>query len=120
MTTAADPTGDARLLDAVDRTVAPPANPGHSPGRLLSLDVFRGIVIFAMLIVNNLGDSRSTGYFWKHADWPEPWLSESFRQWWHALGTGALPWYGAFTQFPVFRQSTLADYVMPSFMLIIG
>ncbi len=35
-------------------------------------------------------------------------------------GQRRLPWYAAFTQFPVFRQCTLADYVMPNFMLIIG
>src|SRR4051794_32527916 len=121
---------DSALLDAFGRTVAPPADPARSPGRLISLDVFRGLVIFAMLIVNNLGDARTTGYFWKHADWPEPWLAESFRLWWATLagwGKQGPPvvnelrrLYWGVTQFPVFRQCTLADYVMPSFMLIIG
>ena len=51
--------------------VAPPPQRliGSIP-RLLSLDVFRGLVILAMLLVNNLGDGETTGYFWKHADWP--------------------------------------------------
>jgi predicted acyltransferase len=88
--------------------------------RLVSLDVFRGVVILAMLIVNNLGDSQTTGYFWKHADWPEPWLAESFRMWWSGLKSGALPLHAVFTQFPLFKHCTLADYVMPWFMLIIG
>jgi predicted acyltransferase len=107
----------------VDRTVAPPnvAGAGKATSqRLLSLDVYRGMVIFAMLIVNNLGDGGTTGYFWKHADWPEPWLAGAFAAWWRGVTSGALPWYAAFTQFPVFRHCTLADYVMPSFMLIIG
>jgi predicted acyltransferase len=119
-TTAASSSLDSTLLDAVDRTVAPPADPSKPSGRLVSLDVFRGLVIVAMLIVNNLGDNSTTGYFWKHADWPEPWLAEALRQWWHGLAGGTLPWYAALARFPVFRHCTLADYVMPSFMLIIG
>src|SRR5437016_2952949 len=87
--------------------------------RLLSLDVFRGLAIFAMLIVNNLY-ATPAGYFWKHADWVEPWPRQAFSQWNHDLSTGALTWYTAFTQFPLWKQCTLADYVMPWFMLIIG
>lgn len=79
--------------------------------RLLSLDTFRGLVILSMLIVNNLGDWGSTGYFWKHAEWPEPWLAESFRDWFAHPNP---------LQFPLLKHCTLADYVMPSFMLIIG
>src|SRR5947207_3439893 len=50
--------------------------------RLILLDVFRGLVILAMLIVNNLGDSDTTGYFWKHADWPAMSQRQAWRAWW--------------------------------------
>jgi len=87
--------------------------------RLLSLDVFRGVTIFAMLIVNNLYATPS-GYFWKHADWIEPWPRQAYSQWRKALNSGNLTFISAFTQFPLFKHCTLADYVMPWFMLIIG
>ena len=87
--------------------------------RLVSLDVFRGLVIVAMLIVNNLYASPA-GYFWKHAEWVDPWPAQAFSQWWHAVSTHALTWTAAFTEFPLWKQCTLADYVMPWFMLIIG
>jgi predicted acyltransferase len=140
--------------------------------RLVSLDVFRGLVILAMLVVNNLGDGGTTGYFWKHADWvPMPW-GQAWRMWWgyarHSTGsqdradrlpdeiqrvlasaarsgfyppadhrhfeleeakawqqikaladeqqTSRSPW----RRVPLFTHCTLADYVMPWFMLIIG
>jgi predicted acyltransferase len=146
----------------------------------MSLDVFRGLVILAMLVVNNLGDGESTGYFWKHADWPAMSQSHAWRAWWGyataspvwkdrqahipleryqveaKLGTkrvqlrlttrtadethtrqlafevdqlerqlaaldeeqqlAASPW----RRIPIFTYCTLADYVMPAFMLIIG
>src|SRR3954469_17341392 len=49
--------------------------------RLLSLDVFRGLVILAMLVVNNIGDNANTGYFWKHADWPAMTRGHAGRGW---------------------------------------
>jgi predicted acyltransferase len=97
-------------MTVTDPTVAK-SSPETRPARLLSLDVFRGLVILSMLVVNNLGDYGSTGYFWKHADWPEPWLGEAFRQWWANPDP---------RHFPLLTHCTLADYVMPSFMLIIG
>jgi len=160
--------------------------------RLLSLDVFRGLVILAMLIVNNLGDAQTTGYFWKHANWPAMSWGQSWRAWWSGIAgtnefddhhvvavmrrisddvraseeqmnravirfniltrdglnpdrtaleqevdafgiqvallhdsrnaivdaerTAQSPWL----RLPLFTQCTLADYVMPWFMLIIG
>ena len=135
--------------------------------RLRSLDVFRGLVILAMLVVNNLGDNASTGYFWKHADWAAPRWRDAWSTWcrsvvedatlndelagsykksllvayWRLFGSGSLldqfhefesqqrvrnveaqiriagdPW----RRIPLFTHCTLADYVMPWFMLIIG
>jgi len=43
--------------------MADAAPPPASPGRLLSLDVFRGATIAAMILVNNPGD-------WGHVYWP--------------------------------------------------
>jgi predicted acyltransferase len=82
------------------------------PGRLLSLDAFRGLVILSMLIVNNIGDYSTTGYFWKHADWIEGSQAQTYRAWWS--GDRRI------TQFPLLKHCTLADFVMPNFMLIIG
>ena len=44
------------------------ANPG---GRLLSLDVFRGLTILAMILVNNPGQWGKEFQYWplEHADW---------------------------------------------------
>ena len=86
-------------------------------GRLASLDVFRGIVILTMLIVNNIGDSSTVGYFWQHADWTSRPLQVAMHEWMQQLrGTGL----SSLFDFPLFRNCTLADYVMPMFMLIIG
>lgn len=90
------------------------------PARLLSLDVFRGVVILAMLIVNNPGDYSVIGYFWKHPDWREGRFAPAFARWWESLASGAAAWHTAFTQFPLWRHCTLADFIMPMFMLIIG
>lgn len=96
------------------------------PQRLASLDVFRGVVILAMLIVNNLGDYGTTGYFWKHADWIAPTegyrsvLLGSFHAWWEQVTTSDAPMTTAMTQLPLWKHCTLADFVMPCFMLIIG
>src|SRR4051812_16623836 len=53
--------------------------------RLLSLDVFRGLVILAMLVVNNIGDNATTGYFWKHADWPAMSWGQAWTTWGNAI-----------------------------------
>lgn len=96
------------------------------PVRLLSLDVFRGVVILAMLIVNNLGDFATTGYFWKHAGFiakTDGYASVqygAFAAWWNEVKTAEAPLSVAFTQLPIWKHVTLADYVMPGFMLIIG
>src|SRR5262245_48310799 len=67
---------------------APASAARPSASRLLSLDVFRGLVICCMLIVNNLGDSATTGYFWKHADWPAMQPREAWIAWWgYAVGS---------------------------------
>lgn len=82
----------------------------QSSSRLTSLDAFRGLVILAMLIVNNLGDYSTTGYFWKHADWVSD-FGGAWKQW-----IAAPSW----SRIPLFVHCTLADYVMPCFILIIG
>jgi predicted acyltransferase len=148
--------------------------------RLMSLDAFRGLVILAMLIVNNLGDSETTGYFWKHAEWPAMSQGQAWRGWW-GYSTHSPAWRtrlaqlpleryrlesqlgikrvqlrvttrssdqsqaaklafeadqlerqlaaldeeqqlaaGPWRRIPIFTFCTLADYVMPAFMLIIG
>jgi predicted acyltransferase len=74
-----------------------------------------------MLIVNNFAADHA-GYFWFHADYVHPWPMDYLRDWWTEFHAGSgwhlllrLPFI-----VPLFRQCTLADYVMPSFMLIIG
>src|SRR5436309_3067116 len=59
-----------------------PAPSARTTARLISLDVFRGLVILAMLLVNNLGDGDSTSYFWKHADWPAMKPRQAWVAWW--------------------------------------
>lgn len=94
--------------------------------RLVSLDVFRGLVILAMLVVNNLGDFSTTGYFWKHADFipaTEGYRSVqfgAFASWWGQVRQADSPISAALTQLPLWKHCTLADFVMPMFMLIIG
>jgi predicted acyltransferase len=41
-------------------------------GRLLSLDVFRGIVITAMILVTDPGTSAHTWHQLRHAEWNGP------------------------------------------------
>jgi predicted acyltransferase len=41
----------------------------ESPSRLVSLDVFRGATIAAMILVNNAGDAPSSYWSLKHAEW---------------------------------------------------
>jgi predicted acyltransferase len=118
--------------------------------RLLSLDIFRGLVILAMLIVNNIGDNATTGYFWKHADWVQMGWGQAWKLWfdvvfyparWRepveqyqfAINLNRATYYGLdnpqgdaqiilrpWSHLPLFTHCTLADYVMPWFMLIIG
>lgn len=109
-------------LSTDKRSVKPVFADPLAPARLLSLDVFRGMVIVAMLVVNNIGDYAAVGYFWKHVNWIEGTQAEAYRQWWAQRGSadvsGALlAWMG---QFPLLQHCTLADYVMPWFILIIG
>jgi predicted acyltransferase len=59
---------------------ASPSTPSKSQ-RLVSLDVFRGLVILAMLIVNNIGDNATTGYFWKHAGWVPMGWEQAWKMW---------------------------------------
>src|SRR5262245_14252023 len=57
------------------------------PSRLIALDVFRGLVIVAMLLVNNIGDPSTVGYFWKHAGWNTQPLVSALGEWRHAMAT---------------------------------
>jgi len=51
-------------------TAAPPSVPPLGPaGRLLSLDVFRGATIAAMMLVNNPGDWNAVYAPLRHAEW---------------------------------------------------
>ncbi|MCC6681360.1 MAG: hypothetical protein IT445_10715 [Phycisphaeraceae bacterium] len=89
--------------------------------RLTSIDVYRGIVILVMLWVGNPPyDQATIGYFWKHAPWPPMSFGQALVQWWSSLMSGEMHWHAAFSQFPLWTYITLADYVFPSFMLIIG
>lgn len=102
---------------ASTRDILGPSTAAQPPNRLASLDVFRGMVILAMLLVNNIGDSGAVGYFWAHADWRARPLVQAFKLWWpHYRATG----WAALSDLPLLRNCTLADYVMPMFMLIIG
>ncbi len=50
-------------VESVLRAVQP------KPGRLLSLDLFRGATIAAMILVNNAGDEPSAYWPLRHAEW---------------------------------------------------
>src|SRR5437773_10199221 len=50
-----------------DIHIAAPATTSPKAQRLLSLDVFRGITIAAMLLVNNMGDPKYVPF--EHASW---------------------------------------------------
>ena len=43
--------------------------PGATSGRLMSLDLFRGVTIAAMILVNDPGDGSASYWPLKHADW---------------------------------------------------
>uniref|UniRef100_A0A0D9WD07 Heparan-alpha-glucosaminide N-acetyltransferase catalytic domain-containing protein n=1 Tax=Leersia perrieri TaxID=77586 RepID=A0A0D9WD07_9ORYZ len=63
---------------------APDANPDQKPRRVASLDVFRGLTVAMMILVDDAGGA-----------WP---------------GINHSPWFGV----------TVADFVMPAFLFIIG
>jgi predicted acyltransferase len=52
----------------VTETTASPL-PGSAPARLVSLDVFRGLTVAAMVIVNNPGDGANVYWPLDHAKW---------------------------------------------------
>jgi predicted acyltransferase len=54
---------------AVDTTGAPPLAEASQPGRLISLDVFRGLTVMAMILVNNPGDWGHIYPPLEHAEW---------------------------------------------------
>ncbi len=66
MSTAAQPRTVSARYDATTSTSAPPARPRE---RLLSLDVFRGITIAGMLLVNNPGTWSAIFPPLEHAEW---------------------------------------------------
>src|SRR4051812_42714061 len=90
-------------LRAAERALsAPPHRLLGAMPRLLSLDAFRGIVILAMLLVNNLGDPAGAGYFWKHADWPAMTQRHAWAAWW-GYATGQPAWNQRLAQLPLER-----------------
>lgn len=60
-----------RRLRAAPPPPAPASAPPPAPARLLSLDAFRGLTIFGMLLVNNVALSEATPGQWQHARWNE-------------------------------------------------
>lgn len=54
---------------AVETTGAAPLVEASQPGRLISLDVFRGITVMAMILVNNPGDWGHIYPPFEHAEW---------------------------------------------------
>ncbi|RYU79127.1 acyltransferase family protein [Hymenobacter persicinus] len=54
---------------AVETTGALPLAEASQPGRLLSLDVFRGLTVMAMILVNNPGDWGHIYPPLEHAEW---------------------------------------------------
>jgi predicted acyltransferase len=59
--------GDDGTVSYADMEQARSGN--RSSGRLLSLDVFRGVTIAAMLLVNDPGDEKAVFWPLRHADW---------------------------------------------------
>src|SRR5262249_50011307 len=51
------------------RRPAEAPNAAAATGRLLSLDVFRGLTIAAMILVNNPGSHARVYWLLRHADW---------------------------------------------------
>jgi predicted acyltransferase len=66
MSTAAAPRGSSERYDATTSTVAPLASKRE---RLLSLDVFRGMTVAGMLLVNNPGTWSAIFPPLEHAEW---------------------------------------------------
>jgi len=54
---------------AVETTGAAPLVEASQPGRLISLDVFRGLTVMAMILVNNPGDWGHIYPPFEHAEW---------------------------------------------------
>ena len=54
---------------ALDTTGALPLAEASQPGRLISLDVFRGLTVMAMTLVNNPGDWGHIYPPLEHAEW---------------------------------------------------
>lgn len=63
MATTAAPTSQTALKRTVTEIKAP------APGRLTSLDVFRGMTIAGMILVNNPGDWGAIYWPLRHAEW---------------------------------------------------
>jgi predicted acyltransferase len=59
------------MATAFPATTSDPALPKTGSGRLLSLDVFRGATILAMILVNNPGEWGEKSQYWPldHAEW---------------------------------------------------
>ena len=62
-------TADDLSYEAVQTSAAVTANASSSPGRLLSLDVFRGLTIAGMVLVNNAGNWNAVYPPLLHASW---------------------------------------------------
>ena len=97
--------------------LASPLGPTRAP-RLVSLDAFRGLVIAAMLLVNNV-ETADAPRFLKHADWIDGSQADAWRGWWAGVRSGGLT-ADALGGVPLLAHCTLADYVMPCFLLVIG
>ena len=54
---------------ALDTSGAVPLAEASQPGRLISLDVFRGLTVMAMILVNNPGDWGHIYPLLEHAEW---------------------------------------------------
>ncbi|WP_317239121.1 hypothetical protein [Hymenobacter sp. 5516J-16] len=54
---------------AIHTTGAMPLAEASQPGRLVSLDVFRGLTVMAMILVNNPGDWSHIYAPLEHAHW---------------------------------------------------
>src|ERR1700728_4727408 len=59
----------ASLSGATVQTEIPKASAMTSASRLMSLDLFRGVTIAGMILVNNAGDEASSYWPLKHAQW---------------------------------------------------